>query len=734
MSTSDPDTTLETPLLMVHNYYGTPILKFFNVDDYAAQVKKLNVNTVHWEATYLDQYARYKSALVPVHPDIGNRDLLKEVTEKLHAEKIRILAYLNAHLMPDWMAKEHPAWVQLKSDRQPLLTYADSMMSNCPNGPWRDYSFEVIREILKGYDVDGIFLDGPAFFEGTCYCDSCQRKFRASFEKDIPYDSASNTLLWRKFVKWRFDCINEYLKDAQAAARSINPHKKLYMNATGWGHVLWPLARDVSEMSKYEDIVGAEAFMYFPGVAREVIDLWLRGATAKFLVAAARGKPCVVFTTFGANRYYYYPIPSGTVKSAIFQTVANGAGVWLEMAHPLLTNAEKEAQVVSESYGFIRAKKEYFSESTSAANVALLWSRQSMDWQNEYLRGDQDWTVAGAGKDGDKKDDRADYKDEQDYKLSVWGMYDTLIREYVPFDLILDKDLNVLERLKKYDTLILGNSLCLSEKQCDNIRAFVKEGGGVVVWGDASLCDENGVSRPSMALADVFGINGNCCPTMEQTFPPPNYVYNKRKDHPVMDDIRQVLPAPKMLFKVIPESENDVISWMMDNRSTPVFDSPLARQMLLGNIQLYCPAIICRSYDKGRVFYFAGDMGQLCWKQPFPEWRRIVKNAVKWVSRGNLPLDIQNGGFFEVVLRFQKIHNRYILHLINYTAGMVHPTDKMVSLSDIRIQLNTQVLGKIRRMVSVTRSTEINLRKVDDKWMELLLPRLDDYELLEIFL
>jgi beta-galactosidase GanA len=53
--------------------------------------------------------------------------------------------------------------------------------------------------------------------------------------------------------------------------------------------------------------------------------------------------------------------------------------------------------------------------------------------------------------------------------------------------------------LAPYATLVLPNLAALSDAQCDQLRAFVKNGGNLIATYETSLYDEWGVRRSDFA-------------------------------------------------------------------------------------------------------------------------------------------------------------------------------------------------------------------------------------------
>ena len=98
------------------------------------------------------------------------------------------------------------------------------------------------------------------------------------------------------------------------------------------------------------------------------------------------------------------------------------------------------------------------------------------------------------------------------------GMYYALLEGRFLFDFVHEDDLEAAT-LKKYGALILPNTAMLSDAQCAKLRAYARNGGGLLGTFETARYDASGVRRPELGLADVFGVavagevegpNGNC--------------------------------------------------------------------------------------------------------------------------------------------------------------------------------------------------------------------------------
>src|SRR6202453_1332985 len=83
------------------------------------------------------------------------------------------------------------------------------------------------------------------------------------------------------------------------------------------------------------------------------------------------------------------------------------------------------------------------------------------------------------------------------------GFYQALVEARIPFEMAHDHLLDP-EHIDRFKTLILPNIAALSIAQCNQIRAFVEQGGSLVATYETSLYDEWGVRRNDFGLASLF--------------------------------------------------------------------------------------------------------------------------------------------------------------------------------------------------------------------------------------
>ena len=282
---------------------------------------------------------------------------------------------------------------------------------------------------------------------------------------------------------------------------------------------------------------------------------------------------------------------------------------------------------------------DYYRKVESAAEVAVLHSYATMGFNND-----------------------------RPYQ-STFLFEQTLIQAKVPFDIIFDKHLDDLSR---YRVLVLADQECLSEEQMDQIRAFVKNGGGLVASEHTSLYTPWRNRRRDFGLADLFSVQA------------PAYV-----------------PWP----------------WQPDG-ILPI--KPVKHQVGKGRV-VYLPEVK-PSVEKPT----GAPMTSEYWHLPI-NWEELV-DAVAWAGREDPLLEVEAPLTVTAELLRQKQQSRLLLHLINYGAAG-NPFVK-----DVKIKLGLR--GKqAKKVFTLSPDGEENSSlefRASDSGIGFTVPRLQTYSLVVV--
>jgi len=265
-------------------------------------------------------------------------------------------------------------------------------------------------------------------------------------------------------------------------------------------------------------------------------------------------------------------------------------------------------------------------------------------------------------------------------------------------DELLDSD-----HVSQFRTLILPNIACLSDEQCRQITAFVRNGGGIVATLETSLYNERGERRSDFGLASLFG--ASFAGRVEG--PMLNSYLNLQKDpssnvHPLLagiGDTRRIingthqvhvtaagtsLPAPLLIEPTYPDLPMEAVY----PRANTTHD----------------PGVFLREEGKGRVVYFPGNIDRTFWEVLAGDHALLLRNAVLWASNEPAPLQVEGKGVLDVALWSQK--DSVTAHLVNLTNPMMlkGPVREIIPISKqtvrIRLPKSSRGVSKARLLVA----------------------------------
>lgn len=170
----------------------------------------------------IGKWALYPSAVMPNHPALAGRDLLAETIHHAHAAGIRVVGYVPvAHGLPAEVVASRPGWAFIDADGRPppgqLHFAAPAVVPVCPFGPYRDAILAIVREVVHGHAVDGLYLDGPYYgwiFGGICHCPACAAQYRADTGCTLPISTGDPT-----HADWVAGKLVALIEDIRAIAR-----------------------------------------------------------------------------------------------------------------------------------------------------------------------------------------------------------------------------------------------------------------------------------------------------------------------------------------------------------------------------------------------------------------------------------------------------------------------------------------------------------------------------------
>jgi len=144
------------------------------------------------------------------------------------------------------------------------------------------------------------------------------------------------------------------------------------------------------------------------------------------------------------------------------------------------------------------------------------------------------------------------------------------------------------------------------------------------------------------------------------------------------------------------------------------------------------PAVISKTYGKGRVVYFATGFDAAYYLYPYPYQRLCLKHSIEWAANANRPVVVEAPMcVHSTVMRQTKDGERLVVHLfsdLNTTAHRALPVDdvplreEVVPIHDIVVTFRTDT--RIKRIHLEPAGKELEMHKTL-RGIQVVVPRLD---------
>jgi hypothetical protein len=457
----------------------------------------------------------------------------------------------------------------------------------CVNNPeYQRHYDEYVLDLIARTGVDGLMYDDIIFFRGQygCGCEHCRRKFRELFGYDLPAPGEwplddYTSPLWRDWIRFRI----RSTRDRVEQLRPKLPEDFAFFTCACVGVLgLEDMHHAGTSYEKHGVNVlfvegGALAYRDKPTWDRNFFAHWER------LYVEKKYNRGVGASYHLAPFELHYPAQPDDGWFCWALTKMTGGNLW---------------RCDANTYGGMKYADEF--EQWQPQYDYFNWEASHEDlWR--FVR-----PLAEVGLLFSAATKRNVGPDPQPHGEEFAGWAQSLQRARIPFDAVVDRDLEDLDRLARLRVLILPNAICLSDRQLDVIRAFVEAGGCVIATHQTSLCDETGKPREDFGLADLLGVHHNSGQVMQRA----SWTLDRRwRAEPLAADLPPWLPfAPAISLGFDGETaERKVLGWI--ERTMPTFDWPTM------------PAVVESRLGKGRAVYLAPQVGALAYREgPFPIW------------------------------------------------------------------------------------------------------------------
>ncbi|PSL04300.1 alpha-amylase family protein [Cecembia rubra] len=637
-----------------------------------------------------------------INKEMGERDVLREITEACQKENIRVIARIDFRGVEEHVYNKFPNWFMKDPDGKPVkLTYTKpELYSSCYLGEHRNqYANEFVAYVLKNYRVDGIWHNSPGF-NGICYCNACRESFLDFAGKALPERRTVSTEEIEEYMVWKRREADRCMENIKKTVKSFGEDKvytaEIFSIYDVGQQLDWGLGFDNAR--RHFDILVSVAFLTGHGSDKYYFDLNYGTTIIKFLKSMHPEKEAVVMYGSNGTSHRLVSDPSIDLKIWLWQMLSVGGRFWncYFTNVPTLTHDNRNAFNEKDTYMFVREHEKILEQQIPFCNVGIYYSNSTRE---SYRR---------------KSEDEALFGNE------IRGTETVLVEEHIPHDFIIDDYLDAA-KLQKYRLIILPNVKCLSLKESEILKNYVNNGGNLVATYATGLYDEKGNPLGNYRLHELFGVGYS---GIRENTKSDNYQYILDKSHPlVAEDSRETEllfnAAYTALCKPYP-STKVICTWV------PTIQNQPPDKSWVNSFSTEYPTIVENTFGKGKVIYFANQPDLLSHEIGHADPRNLLARAFRYLLEDHVPVETNAPPSVNLGLTASLIEKgQYVLSLVNTTSGPVRPIRKLIPVNNILV--SAKIPGESPKSFKILKSQgNCSVKFLGDS-IHVELDKLEDY-------
>lgn len=693
----------QKPLRIMHTVLREIEAKNYNANAVVDYLKKGNYNALCVNAGGIVDFFQNPLPAANINRFMGSRDILKEISEACKSAGIKVIARIDFRGVEEHVYKKFPDWFKKDPDQNPVKTnYTNPVLyESCYSAPYRNkYANDFVSYVLKNYAVDGIWHNSPGF-NGICYCPYCKSSYKAASGKDIPIITSASEEDIDSYMLWKVQAADQYMDQIKKTVKSFGDDKVYtaeVFSIYGVGQKI-DSGIDLTSAKKHFDILVSVAFLTENGQGQffPYENLNYGSTIIKFLKSMAPEREAVVMYGGNGTTHRLVIDPPEDLKVWLWQILSAGGHFWncYFSNVPTLTNDNRNAFNETEIYEFVKVNENILEQQIPVANIGIYYSNPT---RISY---------------------RKKWEEEDHFGTEIRGVEAVMMENHIPHDFILDDQLSK-ERLQKYKLVILPNIRCMSDKEAEMLKVYVRNGGSLIATYATSLYDTEGKERSDYALSELFGVH---YAGRKENTRRDNYQYILNKKHPIVEpDSAQT----ELLFNAgyttlcKPVTGADVIcTWVPTIQNQPPDKSWVEK------FSTEFPTVVENKYGKGRVLYFANQPDLLSYLIGQQDPRNLLLRSIRLLAGSAIPVESNAPSSVNIGLTKSLTKpGQYVVSLVNTTSAPIRPIREIIPDYNIRVKLKLEgrsvASHKVLRcqgncQVKTTGQTvELNISKLQD--------------------
>jgi hypothetical protein len=695
--TEVPDWLQTARVFLIDAYYPpmAPEMEF-DAEALAATMAQMNVNTVRMAT--MGKYATIQGVRFTRHPDQGDRDLLTEMIAACKPRGIRVVPYISTGHKLAWsmVTEDYPEYAQrIRPGGGPQRSHmfvGEDHGTICWNTPYRQAFMDLVEHVVRDYDVAGVYFDTwrPHYFwpgMKVCYCDGCRKGFYEVTGQMLPWRESAKDYtpeelaLIDRYHQWYADMLVEILHEVR---RLVKSHKDI------------PLIYNINNPEKMttEDpriIEAMDAFLFERG--RTMLER-VEG------ISLARSMGMHIWPYVGTYGNWPRVIYDGyNYQQQIFtSTMFTGASI-VAQPHAYVSHPEYR-RYVAYPFGVLAANEHHLSGFENYPYAAVVYGYQDPPG---YSR-------------------KANWGRKVDARSATLGAFAACLYGHLQVSSVHETILDQPERLARYKVLYLAGVPRLSKSRIENIKRFVRAGGGLVTSYAASLYDTQGRRRERFALEELIRV-APLIPRGEAAQIMRSYVV--------------MVGGPNDLYMLARAGADGFDEYWM-NRLVPLWFYEPVKVLEGGSVVMdivtgdgrraFLPGVVLSRYGKGRVAYVASCVESLFLTDNIDILGKLIRTLIRTAAPEPAPYELQAPA--GLICNMTTKSNRRVLHMTNWTGNkferMLTKEYYLAPVEDVVLRIR---LPEQKRIQSISTFVDGPLKHQEiDGAVEISIPRIEAYQ------
>ncbi len=645
-------------------------------EEMAANVVVMNVGGI---------YAWYRSKVKYHHineylPE--EKDLLQECISAFHKRNIRFVARFDFSITDDTTFLQKPQWFARRKDKSPYYRGEKRMgnwnlfLTTCATGGYRneEVGVPVIREVLRQYDIDGIFFNAP--FASACFCERCQKLYFERYGKEMPEDENGFASDWLSY------CTKENIGKIYRAIKEIRPEVPmiLYYN---------PFDSRSKEMGRFDRDSIYDRYATADLICTEAQDVLSNGIntipeTIRPMIAMKAGqtedeekKPFGIIHSCPGMDWRHVGLPLEEYIPWMCQVPASGGTLWHSVTGYNDTITDKRIiDAVTRVNKMITKCEKDMEGAICRAEVLLLWNGSAAA---------REWA-------------------------------DILVKQHIPFELMHDYHMN-LKRVGEYKVVVWPEGFELKEDVAAGLMDYAKNGGSIL----AECCEPEEIIKHSKFL----GVSPTVC---KGEYLAASYMRFEQNGMA----LKEGMDTDKVAFRgevnyCEPEEETQVLATLIPPFAPlEVVGVPPERASMPVQ-QTDIPLCMLHSYGEGKVLFLPFRYHTLAETYHLKDHFEMVSKMIRMLGKEKLMLETDAPSCVQVNV-YEKT-KQILLHFVNETGS--RPLMDNIPIHSINCSIALPEGAVAERVRSVIGEEKVQGQMVGDR-VEILLDKLEVWDMLSI--